>query len=54
LPDSIKKDLSSFLEAFPLEHKEWPAVVAGLKTTIPGEIKPEVLIDALRTYFALK
>jgi len=54
LPDSIKKDLNAFLEAFPLEHKEWPAVLAGLKTTISGEIKPDVLIDALRTYFALK
>lgn len=54
LPDSIKKDLSSFLEAFPLEHEEWPAILAGLKTTIPGEIKPGVLIEAVRTYFALK
>jgi len=40
LPDSSKSDLSSFLAAFPVEHKDWPAVLAGLKTTIPGEIKP--------------
>ena len=54
LPESIKSDLRSFLSAFPIEHEEWPAVLAGLKTTIPGNMKPDVLIEAVRTYFALK
>jgi Nucleotidyl transferase AbiEii toxin, Type IV TA system len=54
LPESIKKDLNSFLAAFPMGHREWPAVLAGLKTTIPGNMKPEVLIEAIRTYFALE
>jgi hypothetical protein len=52
--ESIKADLNSFVAAFPVDHKEWPAVLAGLKTTIPGEIKPDVLIEAVREYFALK
>jgi hypothetical protein len=54
VPESIKSDLNSFLAASPVDHKDWPAVLAGLKTTIPGEIKPDVLIDAVRAYFALR
>jgi hypothetical protein len=54
VPEAIKSDLKSFLAAFPPDHKEWPAVLAGLKTTIPGELKPDVLIDAIRAYFTLK
>ena len=54
LPDSIKSDLNSFLSAFPVEHKDWPAILESLKTTIPGEIRPVDLIEAVRTYFGLK
>ncbi len=53
MPDSVKADLRGFLAAFPTEHNEWPAVLAGLKTTIPGNVKPEVLMEAIRSYFAL-
>lgn len=54
LPDPVKSDLSSFLSAFPVGHEDWPAILESLKTTIPGEIRPVALIDAVRTYFELK
>jgi len=53
VPDSIKADLRAFLAAFPVDHNDWPAVLAGLKTTIPGNVKPGVLTEAIRSYFAL-
>jgi len=53
VPDSIKADLREFLAAFPVEHNEWPAVLAGMKTTISSSVKPETLIEAIRSYFAL-
>lgn len=53
VPDLIKADLRAFLDAFPVGHNDWPAVLAGLKTTIPGTVKPEALIEAIRSYFAL-
>jgi hypothetical protein len=46
--------LNTFLAELPVEHKDWPAILAGLKTTIPGEIKQAALIEAVRAYFALK
>jgi hypothetical protein len=45
--DSIKADLREFLAAFPVEHNEWPAVLAGLKTAISGSVKPEARSDSL-------
>jgi hypothetical protein len=53
VPDSIKADLREFLAAFPVDHNEWPAILAGLKTTISTTVKPEALIDVIRLYFAL-
>jgi len=53
VPDLIKADLREFLAAFPVEHNEWPAVLAGMKTTISSSLKPEALVETIRSYFAL-
>jgi len=54
LPESIQKDLKSFLAAFPAESEEWGGILGSLKTTFGGaKIKPDDLIKAIRTYFKL-
>jgi hypothetical protein len=53
VPDSIKEDLRTFLTRFPEGHNDWPAILAGIKTTIPGNIKPKQLIETISSYFAL-
>jgi hypothetical protein len=51
--DSIKADLRAFLAAFPVSHKDWAAILAGLKNTIPGNVEPAALREAIRSYFTL-
>lgn len=53
LPQSIKTDLVAFLEAFPIESNEWPAILASVKNTIGGGIRPEDLRSVIQVYFRL-
>lgn len=52
IPDSIRVDLEAFLEAFPPENADWPAILDSLKTTFGGtKLNPADLIAAIRTHF---
>ncbi|MEO8350692.1 MAG: hypothetical protein ABI680_03115 [Chthoniobacteraceae bacterium] len=53
LPDRITDDLSRFLNAFPEDAPEWPAILASLKTTFGGGLAPAALRGALQTFFRL-
>jgi len=54
IPKKISEDLAAFLAAFPGDSSEWTAILASLQTTFPGgTMKPESLIDAVRTYFKI-
>ena len=53
LDDSIREDLTSFLNAFPEGASEWPAILASINPTLGGNLKPAILIDAIQTYFQL-
>lgn len=53
LDDSIREDLASFLNAFPEGASEWPAILASIKPTLGGNLKPAILIDAIQIYFQL-
>jgi hypothetical protein len=53
LPQSIKRELSSFLENFPPESSDWPSILASVGSTIPGTFQPEELIEVIRSYFRL-
>lgn len=55
ISDSIRADLKAFLDAFPPESADWFAILESLKTTFGGtKLQPEDLINAIRTYFAIK
>ena len=49
----ITDDLVAFLRAFPANSTEWPAILASLKATLGGELRPEALIGAVQSYFRL-
>jgi len=53
LPDTILADLGQFLEAIPETSDDRKAILASIKTTIGGNLKPADLITAVRTYFQL-
>lgn len=53
LPAGILADLSRFLDAFPENAETWPAILASLKTTLPGPLQPTSLRNAIRTFFRL-
>lgn len=54
MPESITADIKAFLEAFPPDSAEWPAILASLKTTFGAtKLNPEDLIKAIRTYFSV-
>lgn len=53
LPREILADLSTFLDSFPEESPEWPAILASLKATLGGNLKPAALRSAIHTYFRL-
>lgn len=55
ISDSVRADLKAFLDAFPPESADWAAILESLKTTFGGtKLQPEDLINAIRTYFAIK
>jgi len=53
LPQSIKSDLVSFLQEFPSDFTDWPAILASLRNTIQGTFRPADLREAIQTYFQL-
>ena len=53
LPEQIRKDISSFLDAFPAGSAEWPSILASIKSTLGGGVTPEALVTAIRTYFGV-
>jgi hypothetical protein len=57
LPFRATKDLdivlAEFLRAFPAESGNWRDILASLKSGPGGGIKPETLIEAIRTYFQI-
>jgi hypothetical protein len=48
---TVLKDLRRFLEAFPLDSDQWPAIRQAVKSTLGTDIRPSVLLDALKLYF---
>lgn len=53
LSQSIKTDLAAFLEAFPIQSDEWPAILASVKNTFGGGIRPADIRSAIQVYFHL-
>lgn len=47
----ILTDLALFLEAFPADSAEWSAILAAIKPTLGGNLKPASLRSAIQTYF---
>jgi len=55
IPDSIRADLEAFLQAFPTENADWPAILESLRTTFGGtKLNPADLIAAIRPYFVIE
>lgn len=53
LPATIAADLAGFLQAFPSDSAEWTAILASLKATLGGGLRPETLREAIQAYFHL-
>lgn len=51
LPDSIRTDLAAFLNAFPEDSPEWPAILSAIKNTVGGSLRPAALRSAILNYF---
>jgi hypothetical protein len=53
LPENIKGDLVGFLQQFAENSEAWPAILAAIKNTLGGTIRPATLRSAIQTYFRL-
>ncbi len=53
LSNTITKDLSRFLAAFPEDSQEWQPILASLRNTLGGAIRPTALRSAIQTFFHL-
>jgi len=53
LPLPVLNDLQSFLDAFPLDSDQWPAIRQAVKATLGTDIRPAVLLGALKLYFRI-
>ncbi len=53
LPQTILTDLAAFLNAFPEDSTEWPAILASVKNTLGTGLRPVVLRTAIQTYFRI-
>lgn len=53
LPPAIQEDLTTFLRAFPADSAEWSAILAALKPTFGGGLRPDTLREAIQLYFRL-
>ncbi len=53
LSPRILEDLNRFMAAFPEDSNEWPAILASLRQTLGGNLRPAALRQAIQTYFRL-
>ena len=53
LPKAIIVDLVSFLDRFPEDSPEWESILASIKNTLGGAIRPAALRSAIKTFFRL-
>ena len=53
LPKIIVDDLISFLGSFPENSPEWPPILASLRGTLGGGVRPAALRSAIETFFRL-
>ena len=53
LPLPVLNDLRRFLEAFPLDSEQWPAIRQAVKDTLGSDIRPTALLEALKLYFRI-
>jgi len=54
LPDTIRADLSTFLDRHPGDSDQWPAILGSARNVLGGAVpSPAELNDAIRTYFGL-
>ena len=53
LPAAVAADLSRFLQAFPTDSPEWSAILASLRSSSLGGFRPDILRQAIQTYFRL-
>lgn len=53
LPQKIRDDVGRFLAAFPDDSLEWPSILASVKATLGGNLKPATLRGAILTYFRI-
>ncbi len=53
LPPTVVADLATFLSAFPVSSADWDSILAAVKETIGGGLRPAVLRDALANYFRI-
>jgi hypothetical protein len=49
----IRADMTRFLNAFPADSPDWQAILASIKTTLGGNLKPDTLRSAIQHYFNL-
>lgn len=54
VPDTIRTNLTQFLDAFPEDSPEWPAILASLKQMLGGNVRPPTLREAVITYFQIR
>lgn len=53
IPKAIIADLVSFLARFPEDSAEWDSILASIKNTLGGAIRPAALRSAIQTFFRL-
>lgn len=53
LPITIRNDIALFLEAFPEDSPEWESILASIKSTLGGNVRPAALRSAIVGYFQL-
>lgn len=53
LSPKIISDLNRFMAAFPEDSNEWQAILASLRQTLGGNLRPAALRQAIQTFFRL-
>lgn len=49
----VRRDLNLFLQAFPDDAMEWPAIMDALRVMLPSKFQPAELRGAVQTHFGL-
>jgi hypothetical protein len=53
LPDEIRKDVTRFLESFPVTSPEWGEIGRSLAATVGASVAPAEITTAIAVYFRL-